>query len=74
MVAQTSGSRIPIVVQLNQVNVAGAIPPTILAKHLGIVAGEIHPSVAVTGEGVIEVFHAITGEVLKIFFVRSTRK
>ncbi len=74
LLALTSGSRIPIIVQLNKIDVAGAMPPAILAKHLGIPAGEIHPSVAVTGEGVIEVFHAITAEVLKIFFVRSTRK
>ncbi len=74
LLALTSGSRIPIIVKLNKIDVAGAMPPAILAKHLGIPAGEIHPSVAVTGEGVIEVFHAITAEVLKTFFAKIARK
>ncbi len=70
----TANSRIPLVVQLNKVDVPNSIPPATLAKVLGIPAGEIRPSVALKGEGVIEVFHAITAEVLKAFFAKANRK
>ncbi len=70
----TANARIPIIVQLNKIDVPNSIQPAYLAKVLGIPAGEIHPSVAVKGEGVIEVFNAITAEVLKAFFAKGNRK
>ncbi len=70
----TANARIPIVVQLNKADVPNSIPPANLAKVLGIPAAEIHPSVAVKGEGVIEVFNAITAEVLRVFFAKINRK
>ncbi len=45
-----------------------AIPPANLAKVFGIPTVEIQATVAVRGEGVFEVFNAITTEVLKAFF------
>ncbi len=69
----TANARIPIIVQLNKADVPGCIPPASLAKVLGIPAAEIHPSVAVKGEGVIEVFKAITAEVLRNFFEKKRR-
>ncbi len=70
----TANARIPIVVQLNKADVPDSIPPASLAKVLGIPVSEIHTSVAVKGEGVIEVFHAITAEVLKAFFSKANWK
>ncbi len=70
----TANARIPIVVQLNKADVPDSIPPAKLAKVLGIPAGEIYSSVAVKGEGVVEVFHAITAEVLKAFFAKSNKQ
>ncbi len=74
LLALTSGAKIPIIVQLNKVDVASAIPPGNLAKVLGIPTREIHPSVAVKGEGVLEVFNAITIEVLKAFFDKINQR
>ncbi len=74
LLSLTAGSKIPIVVQLNKTDVPNSIPPASLAKFLGIPAGEVWSSVAVKGEGVIEVFNAITAEVLKVFFTKANRK
>ncbi len=72
--ALTAGIKIPIVVQLNKVDVPGAISAGAMAKVLGVPAREIHASVAVRGEGVIEAFNMITAEVLRAFFTKGTRK
>jgi GTPase SAR1 family protein len=74
LLALTAGVKIPIVVQLNKVDVPNAIPAEAMAKVLGIPAREIHASVAVKGEGVIEVFNAITANVLQLFFAKSYKK
>ncbi len=74
LLALTAGAKIPIVVQLNKTDVPNSIPPAAMAKVLGIPAGEVRPSVAVKGEGVVEVFNAITAEVLKAFFAKANRK
>ena len=70
----TAGARIPIVVQLNKVDVPNGISPERLARVLGIPAGEIHPSVAIRGVGVIEVVNAIMAEVLEAFFRQVNQK
>ncbi len=73
LLALTANAKIPIIVQLNKVDVPNSLPPADLAKVLGIPTSEIYPSVAVKGEGVIEVFNAITTEVLKAFFKKINR-
>ncbi|OLS14294.1 MAG: ARF/SAR superfamily protein [Promethearchaeota archaeon CR_4] len=71
LLALTARAQIPIIVQLNKTDKPGAIPPATLAKLLGIPEREIFPAVAIRGEGVLEVFQTITGEVFKAFFRKS---
>jgi GTPase SAR1 family protein len=70
LLALTCNNPIPIVVQLNKTDLPGAIALASIAKVLGVPASEVCPAVAIKGEGVIDVFHTITAEVLKAFFHR----
>ncbi len=72
--ALTAGIKIPIVVQLNKMDIPHAVAPEIMAKVLGVPPREVLPAIAVKGEGVIDVFNAITAEVLRVFFAKINRK
>jgi signal recognition particle receptor subunit beta len=72
--ALTASIKIPIVVQLNKMDIPHAVAPEIMAKVLGVPPREVLPAIAVKGEGVIDVFNAITAEVLRVFFAKINRK
>jgi hypothetical protein len=71
--ALTRRTGIPIVVQLNKTDVAGAVSVGDLADLLGIPPESVKLAVAVKGEGVEETFNEISGVILQGHFARAIK-